>query len=31
LSKELFDEIRKLDYKETTHILSIIKDINQKK
>ena len=31
LSKELADEIRKLDYKETIHILDIVKDITKKR
>lgn len=31
ITKELLDEIRKLDYKETVHILDLIKDITKKK
>jgi len=29
LSNELIEEIKKLDYKQTEHILAIIKDINK--
>ncbi len=31
LSRELITELRKLDYRETGHILEIVKDINRKK
>lgn len=31
LSQELISELRKLDYRETGHILEIVKDINRKK
>lgn len=31
LSQELITELRKLDYRETGHILEIVKDINRKK
>lgn len=31
LLQELFDELRKLDYRETTHILEIVKDINKRR
>ena len=31
LMQELTDELRKLDYKETTHILEIVKDINKRR
>ena len=31
LSSELIEEIRKLNYTETGHILEIVKDINRKK
>lgn len=31
LSQELAAELRKLDYKETIHILEIVKDINKKR
>lgn len=31
ISRELADEIRKLDYKETIHVLDIVKDITKKR
>lgn len=31
LSQELAAELRKLDYRETTHILEIVKDLNRKR
>lgn len=31
LTSELLDEIKKLDYAETNHILAIVKDLNKRK
>ena len=31
LMQELTDELRKLDYRETAHILEIVKDINKRR